>query len=698
MKKIYFLLAGIALPATLWAQAPLVTNLGFPIQHADVSLIDLDGDGLKDILISGENDSGKALKAFKNNGDGTFSEILANFPFTPVTRATIDWNDINQDGKPDILISGSIDFANGTDKSVQIFTSNGIGTFTPFSVGNLTSVAPGGGFADLNNDGYNDFFIFGNRWQGKSAIYINDKVGGFVKTTFDAYDLVDPDVTLVDFDNDGDLDIFLMGRDDASSSDISLILRNNNGAFTPLNIGITAKVQGSSAWGDVNGDGYLDLLINGWGDWDGTETTGDVVRLYTNNGGNGTFTKVATFQQYSQGSTGDGCRLADWNNDGKLDVIVTGWSGNLGRQATSIYLNNGDLTFTAYAYNNNLPGVGESSIEVADLNDDGKLDLVVTGTSYNNYGPGDLGGKASAVIFNNTNNNNAAPGAPTNINATGNQAELTLSWDAATDDSTPINSLSYNIFVKDGNGKYYYAPLANETTGNLLVQRLGNVQLNKTWKIKGLPAGNYEWGVQAVDHSFAGSVFAKGTFVINPDGTLPVTLQHFKASKESNGVKLNWVTLTETNNAYFEVEKSTDGTNFSLLKRETAKSGTQVLSYTVYDKAPYKGNNYYRLKQFDKDGKENNLGVEVVEFKLNAAIKASLYPNPVVNDIKVELSNAINTTATVSIVNLNGQRVYNQLHKIKGNSINISQSLPSGLYLLSLQGDGLSQTLKFIVK
>lgn len=698
MKNFYSTLIGVAFPSLLLAQMPTVTNLNFAIQHADVSVIDIDGDGHKDILISGENTSGKTSKAFKNNGNGTFTEFLPAFPFTPVTRTTIDWNDINQDGKPDIIISGSIDDNGTTDKSIQLFTSNGSGIFTPRPVAGLTAVAPSCGFADLNNDGYTDFFVFGNRWQGKSAIYINDKVGGFTKTEFADYDLVDPDVTLVDFDNDGDLDLFLMGHDDASSVDISLILRNNNGSFTPLNMGITAKTHGSSAWGDVNGDGYLDLLINGWGAWDGSETTGDVARLYINNAGNGTFTKVATFQQYSQGSTGDGVRLADWDNDGRLDVFVTGWSGNLGRQATSIYLNNGDLTFTAFANNDNIPGVGESSIEIADLNNDGKLDLVVTGTSFNNYGPGDLGGMASAVVINNTANTNTAPTAPTNLNATGNQTELSLSWDAATDNSTPANSLSYNLFVKDDNGKYFYAPLADETTGNLLVQRLGNVQLNKIWKIKDLPAGNYEWGVQAIDHSFAASVFAKGTFTINPDGTLPVTLQHFKASKESNGVKLNWVTLSELNNSHFDVEKSADGKNFSLLKHEAAKTGLQALSYTVYDRMPFNGANYYRLTQFDNDGKSTTLGLEVVDFKLDASIKATVYPNPVVNDINILLNNTVKGNATVAITDLNGKTVYSQQHIINNNAVKISHHLPTGLYLLNLQTNSLNQSVKIIVK
>src|SRR5690606_3383644 len=149
------------------------------------------------------------------------------------------------------------------------------------------------------------------------------------------------------------------------------------------------------------------------------------------------------------------------------------------RQSTIIFLNNGDLTFTEFANNDNIPGVGESSIEVADVNNDGKLDLLVTGTSYNNYGPGDLGGKASAVVLNNTTNNNVAPSAPSNLSATGNTTALTLSWDASTDDSTPQNSLTYNIYLKDATNAYYYASLSDESTGKLLVQRMGNVQLNK---------------------------------------------------------------------------------------------------------------------------------------------------------------------------------------------------------------------------
>ncbi|TZF82086.1 T9SS type A sorting domain-containing protein [Pedobacter sp. BS3] len=693
MNKIYMLmLSGIVCPIALRAQQPTVINLNFPIQHADASVIDFDNDGKLDILISGENDSGKALQAFKNNGDGTFTTV--SVPFAPVTRASIDWNDIDQDGKPDVILSGSIDYNGTTDKSVEIYTSDGAGNFSSKAISGLTAVAPGCGFADLNNDGYVDFYVFGNIFQGESGFYINNKAGGFTKTEFTDYDLVDPDVTPVDFDNDGDLDLFLMGKDNTTSTYVSVMLVNTNGVFAAQSLGITPRGDGSAVWGDVDGDGRLDLLINGNGDWDGTETTGDVVRLYRNNAG--TFTKVATFQQYGQGSTGDGLRFADWNNDGKLDVIVSGWSANQNRQAADIYLNNGDLTFTPYAYNNNIPGVGESSIEVGDINNDGKIDLVVTGTSYNNYGPGDLGGKASAVVLNPTTTANAAPTAPAGLSvASNNPSEITLSWNAATDDSTPANSLSYNIFVKDANGVYYYYPLADESTGRLLLPRMGNVQFNKSWTIKNLPDGAYTWGVQAVDNSFAASTFATGTFTIN-GGVLPVTLQQFSTGKENNRVKLQWVTAAESNNSHFEVEKSADGKNFAYLQSVAAQH--QANTYTVYDEQPYNGVNYYRLKQVDTDGKETVLGVKAVDFGIAVAVTATVYPNPAVQDIRVKLSRYTGSALAVNLIDISGKVIYRQAVNSGVIDFAVNYQPAPGLYLLQLTGEGLNQQLKLLVK
>ncbi len=140
--------------------------------------------------------------------------------------------------------------------------------------------------------------------------------------------------------------------------------------------------------------------------------------------------------------------------------------------------------------------MSESSIEVADLDDDGDLDMILTGYSNNNFGgPGTAYNRRVALILNNPIPfPNLAPTAPTNLAASGNQASLTLSWNAATDLTTPQNGLSYNLFLVDNAGKWFYYPLADTTTGKLKLQRVGNVNMNKGWIIKGLPSRNLPLG------------------------------------------------------------------------------------------------------------------------------------------------------------------------------------------------------------
>jgi hypothetical protein len=93
---------------------------------------------------------------------------------------------------------------------------------------------------------------------------------------------------------------------------------------------------------------------------------------------------------------------------------------------------------------------------------------------------------------------------------------VALSWDPGTDEQTPADGLSYNIRVGTVPGSIdIVSPLAHPVNGKRKVSRLGNVQNNTTWTIRGLSPGTYYWSVQTLDTSFSGSDFASdGTFVI----------------------------------------------------------------------------------------------------------------------------------------------------------------------------------------
>ena len=97
--------------------------------------------------------------------------------------------------------------------------------------------------------------------------------------------------------------------------------------------------------------------------------------------------------------------------------------------------------------------------------------------------------------------------------------------------------------------------------------------------------------------------------------TLPIELLRFTAVAKDTYVQIDWLTATEINNDYFNVERSADGLNFnSMSKINGAGNSTEVLSYSSVDERPLDGISYYRLKQTDYDGETSYSNIEAVAF------------------------------------------------------------------------------------
>ncbi|MBA4140548.1 MAG: hypothetical protein H0X70_08605, partial [Segetibacter sp.] len=98
---------------------------------------------------------------------------------------------------------------------------------------------------------------------------------------------------------------------------------------------------------------------------------------------------------------------------------------------------------------------------------------------------------------------------------------------------------------------------------------------------------------------------------------LPIVLSGFNATAEGAKTKIDWFTSSEQNNDHFEVERSSDGINY--FKLATVKGmGNSVVphQYTTYDNNPSKGTNYYRLLQYNLDGRRTDHGVKTVSFNV----------------------------------------------------------------------------------
>lgn len=306
MKTILPIIGFMALSTFGLAQSPYtIHNLDFPYQKGSISAVDIDNDGDYDIILTGEAD-GNAAQLYINNGGFDFTPTES--PFNSTVFTTIVWGDINGNGQLDA-------FQNGFDGDpISSLFMNDNGSFTAVTSPVDPPLAPGAAMADFNNDGYPDLVVFGNHnlGNGSPRLYLNDGNGGWNESNpFGDPLLIDAEISVVDYDNDGDLDIFLMaGYEENTGSRYMRMYRNDgDGDFEAIDLGLTNKGFGSAAWGDFDGDGYLDLLIMGDGHLGTGEDNDNIVRLYKNDGG--TFTEAATFETYRQINTGQGAIFGD---------------------------------------------------------------------------------------------------------------------------------------------------------------------------------------------------------------------------------------------------------------------------------------------------------------------------------------------------------------------------------------------------
>ena len=175
--------------------------------------------------------------------------------------------------------------------------------------------------------------------------------------------------------------------------------------------------------------------------------------------------------------------------------------------------------------------------------------------------------------------------------------------------------------------------------------------------------------------------------------TIPVELVKFAAQKDKSAAKLTWTTATELNNAFYAIERSTDGKDFDKIGEVSGYGNSQQMrNYTFMDEKPSGSVNYYRLRQVDFNGKETVSKTVSVNFDKNASIK--VYPAIATDKINVEINS--DGAADLTIVNLAGQVVKTQ--KVENTEgvlpINISD-LPNGSYIIRMVSKTGEMTKRF---
>ncbi len=385
--------------------APAFTQQSVNINGITSCVADMNGDYLDDIV--GIDDGVVHVLYQMANGNGfTATDLVA-----PNSMITPSWSiaagDYNKDGFNDLLY--------GSGGGAVIMMSNSTGTgFSAKLETPASFLSQRTNFVDINNDGQLDAFICDDN--AANVYFQNTGNGGgeFRRSGVNGA----PDLGVffsggnyasiwVDYDNDGDVDLFIAkcrGADNDAAKD-ELHRNNGDGTFTNVagELGFADYHQSwSSAWGDFDNDGFMDVLVGSNAGLDGSLFTQKLMR----NNGNGTFSNVTVGSGLDTfAGTSRDYVAHDFNNDGFLDILGGG---------SYILYNNADMTFTVAAGS---PGSGP----VGDLNNDGFLDIQNGGTLHMGY---DNGNNWLKVHLKGLESNSNGIGARVEVYTSGNNKQI----------------------------------------------------------------------------------------------------------------------------------------------------------------------------------------------------------------------------------------------------------------------------------
>lgn len=162
----------------------------------------------------------------------------------------------------------------------------------------------------------------------------------------------------------------------------------------------------------------------------------------------------------------------------------------------------------------------------------------------------------------------------------------------------------------------------------------------------------------------------------------PVTLQRFFAVRQGEQAILNWQTATEQQNDYFEVQHSKNGQQYAALGRvKGAGNSVTAKEYSFIHANAGSGKNFYRLAQYDTDGKVHYSSVVVLALQQQ---RLQLSPNPALNFIHLTTASML-AGATYQIISVAGQRVQ---QGIVSGPVPVSQLAPGHYQLMIRNSEG----------
>lgn len=190
-------------------------------------------------------------------------------------------------------------------------------------------------------------------------------------------------------------------------------------------------------------------------------------------------------------------------------------------------------------------------------------------------------------------------------------------------------------------------------------------------------------------YNFKDGIGVDNINAVNFRSVLPVDLISYDALLLKNRtVSLKWSTTREINNAYYLINRSSNGIDFSSIgKVNGSLSSTDLVNYQFTDSYPLDGNNFYRLSQVDIDGNQKILSVKKVTVKPSGAM--SLYPNPVVgNSVTLDYGKTVSSIVSYKLLDVSGKVLSSGKIHQQTQELNLPV-LGAGIYTIQLS-DGKS--------
>lgn len=281
---------------------------------------------------------------FMGDGAGGFTRALAGIIVNDGGYSeTCTWGDYDNDGYVDLYVTNS-GYIGGGAWPNYLYHNNGDSTFTKISSGDIVTDAfysRGCSWIDYDGDGDLDMFV-ANENGDNNCLYTNMLVEtstpGFQKVTTGSIVNDGGDSwsgSWGDYDNDGDPDLFVANF---SNQNDFLYQNNGDGTFTRILTGVVVNDSGwsaSSAWGDIDNDGDLDLIVTSA--YGPTQLKNSLYRNALIETGNPGFEKILSGAITNDPGWAYGVALGDMDRDGDLDVFMSKTYGE--NEANALYVN-----------------------------------------------------------------------------------------------------------------------------------------------------------------------------------------------------------------------------------------------------------------------------------------------------------------------------------------------------------------------